>query len=103
MTNNRDRRSFDLAASGDAQSQFNTVATRLQELIDQRDVQVRAAMSEYVATGVSEEYAAKEQRWHDVADQVRRIVSVLQGTLTSGDATAQQSLRGAGQAVAMIG
>jgi hypothetical protein len=60
-------------------------------------------MSDYQADGASEEYAAKEQRWHTVADQVRSIIQVLRSSLGSNDETAAQSLQRAKTAVDAIG
>jgi hypothetical protein len=60
-------------------------------------------MSDYQADGASEDYAAKEQRWHNVADEVRGIIQVLRGSLGSNDETAAQSLQRAKTAVDSIG
>jgi hypothetical protein len=57
-------------------------------LINQRDRDVQLAMSDYQADGASEQYAAKEQRWHNVADEVRGIIQVLRSSLGSNDETA---------------
>ena len=101
--NDASRRDFDIAASQGAQDQFNAVASHLESLISQRDRDVALAMSEYQADGVSEEYAAKEQRWHNVAGQVRSIITTLRGSLASNDESASAALRQAGSAVASIG
>jgi hypothetical protein len=103
MSNLRDRRSYSLAASGDAQANFNSVAARLEALISQRDADVRAAMADYVAAGVSDEYAGKEQRWHVVAEQVGSIITALRTNMSQNDGSAQQSMSRAGAAVAGIG
>nr|WP_297426693.1 pore-forming ESAT-6 family protein [uncultured Actinotalea sp.] len=101
--NNIDRRDFDLGASTSAQDNFNAVASRLEALIDQRDRDVKAAMSDYLATGVSEEYAAKEARWNRVATEVRTIIRTLRASLERNDATAQDTLKKAQAAVDAIG
>ena len=75
--NQMDRRDYDIAASQESQSQFERVASRLEALIGQRDADVRTAMADYEADGVSAEYHGKEVRWHGVADQVRTIISTL--------------------------
>lgn len=104
MTGNQtDRRDFELAASQTAQENFNRVAARLESLIDQRDADVKAAMADYLATGVSEEYAAKEARWNAVAGEVRTIIRTLRGSLEKNDATAQDALGRAKGAVDAIG
>lgn len=101
--NNIDRRDFDLGASASAQDNFNAVASRLEALIDQRDRDVKAAMADYLATGVSDEYAAKEARWNRVATEVRTIVRTLRASLERNDATAQDTLKKAQAAVDAIG
>ena len=101
--NQTDRRDFDLAASQTAQENFLAVASRLEALIDQRDADVKAAMSDYDATGVSDEYAAKELRWKNAADGVRSIVNTLRQSMAQNDETAQASLNRAKSSVANIG
>lgn len=101
--NSIDRRDFDLGASGSAQENFNAVAQRLEALIDQRDRDVKAAMADYLATGVSEDYAGKEARWNRVAGEVRTIIRTLRSSLEKNDATAQDTLSRAKAAVDAIG
>jgi hypothetical protein len=101
--NAMDRRDFDIPASQSAQEYFNQVAAHLESLINQRDHDVAMAMADYVADGASEEYAAKELRWHNVANQVRSIIQVLRGSLGSNDETASTALQRARAAVDSIG
>jgi hypothetical protein len=101
-TNATDRNDFDIPASQSAQEQFKAVADHLEGLIDQRDADVKRAMADYQADGVSEEYAAKEVRWNKVAGEVKGIIHVLRGSLGSNDETAGNALRRAGSAVASI-
>ncbi len=103
MPNQMDRRSFDLAASGSAQELFNASAARLEGLIDQRDADVRTAMADYTAEGVSAEYAAKELRWRTVATEVRTIISTLRASLGQNDESARLAMRRAQAAVDAIG
>jgi hypothetical protein len=98
-----DRRDFDIPASQAAQDHFNTVAGHLESLINQRDRDVQLAMSDYQADGASEAYAGKEQRWHNVADEVRGIIQVLRSSLSSNDETAGHALQRAKTAVDGIG
>ncbi len=102
MANQTDRRDYDIAASGDAQQNFEAVAGRLEALIGQRDAEVRAAMADYQADGSSEEYAAKEQRWNTVANEVRTIIRTLRSSLQQNDETATQTLQRAKSAVDAI-
>ena len=103
MPNQIDRRSFDLAASGNAQDLFNSSAGRLEALIDQRDADVRTAMADYQAEGVSDSYAGKELRWHSVASEVRTIISTLRSSLGQNDESAQHAMQRAQAAVDGIG
>lgn len=103
MANQADRRDYDVAASQSAQDNFNAVASRLEALIDQRDSDVKAAMADYSADGVSEEYRGKEQRWNAAATEVRTIIQTLRTSLSSSDQTAAQTLAKAKSAVDAIG
>jgi len=98
-----DRRSWDDGAAEAAVANFNGVASRLEALIAQRDGDVSKAMADYAADGVSEEYRAKEQRWHKVADQVKLIVATLRGSLEQSGEIAGAARQRAAQAVANIG
>ena len=71
MVNQNDRRDYDIAASQNAQDNFNRVAAQLEAVIDQHDRDVAAAMADYTAEGVSEDYRAKEQRWKAVRARIR--------------------------------
>jgi hypothetical protein len=101
--NQADRRDYDTGASQEAQSNFLAVASRLEALIDQRDADVRAAMSDYQADGVSEEYQAKELRWKNAATGVREIVNSLKQSMATNDETAQAAVNKAKAAVGNIG
>ncbi len=101
--NATDRRDYSIAASQNAQDNFNRVAGRLESLIDQRDADVKAAMSDYMAEGVSEEYAAKEMRWKNVAAEVKGIIHALRSSMEQNDASAQAALSKAKSAVDAIG
>ena len=101
--NAADRRDFDINASGTAQEHFESVAGRLETLMDQRDKDVKAAMADYVADGASEEYHAKEQQWNTVAGEVRGIIRTLRQSLGQNDETASSALTKARNAVNSIG
>ncbi len=103
MANQADRRSYDIGASQTAQDNFNRVAGLLESLIDQRDKDVQAAMGDYTAEGVSEDYRAKELRWKNAAGEVRGIINALRGSLERNDETAADTLRKARSAVEAIG
>jgi hypothetical protein len=93
MANQMDRRSFDIVRSGTTQENFHSVATRLEALIDQRDADVKKAMADYEAQGVSSSYHAKEMRWNSVAGEVRNIISTLRASLGQNDEAARQGMQ----------
>lgn len=101
--NDLERRDYELGASQAAQDNFERVASRLEALIDQRDADVKAAMADYQADGVSDEYQAKEVRWNAAAGEVRSIIRTVRQALESNDGTAQRTLSKAKNAVDSIG
>ncbi len=103
MTNQSDRRDYDIAASQNAQDNFNRVAAQLESLIDQRDSDVQAAMADYAAEGVSEDYRVRETRWKNAAGEVRGIIQTLRSSLERNDESASDALRKARAAVESIG
>lgn len=102
-SNHMDRRDYDIAASQNAQDNFFAVASHLETLIDQRDADVRAAMSDYQADGVADDYATKELRWRNAAGGVRDIINTLRTTMSTNDETAQSALARAKSAVTAMG
>jgi hypothetical protein len=98
-----DRNSYDTGASAEAQANLHSVIGQLESVLNTRDAQVKAAMANFMATGVSDEYHAKEVQWNSAANEVRTIIGLVKTLLTENDATAQQTLSKAGAAVANIG
>jgi uncharacterized protein YukE len=98
-----DRRSWDDGSAESAMENFNRVASALESLISQRDGDVRRAMADYQADGVSDEYQAKEARWHQVADEVRSIIRSLRSSLEQSREIASSTSSNAARAVADIG
>jgi uncharacterized protein YukE len=103
MAQGMDRRSYDTGASGDAQSNIQAVVGRLEEVIAARDRQVKAAMSDFTADGVADEYHGKEQRWNRASQEVKNIIALVKSTLEKNDGTAQSTLSRAKAAVDNIG
>ncbi len=99
----QDRRAYDTAASAEAQTNLASVISRLEAVMHARDGQVKAAMADFQADGVSDEYRAKEHRWNHAADEVRQIIQLVRTTLEKNDSTAQQTLSRAKAAVDGIG
>ncbi|GAB3956960.1 pore-forming ESAT-6 family protein [Streptomyces sparsus] len=98
-----DRRSYDTAASGEVQGSLQGIIGQLEQVIGDRDRQVKAAMADFQADGVSEQYHGAEQRWNRSASEVRAIIKLLRTTLEKNDGTAQQTLQRAKSAVDGIG
>lgn len=103
MSAGMDRRSFDTAASGQAQSNLVNVAGQLEGLIGARDAQVKQAMADFTADGVSDAYHAKEVQWNRAAAEVRSIIALVKTSLQRNDDTATSTLSQAKSAVAGIG
>ncbi|MGM0356247.1 pore-forming ESAT-6 family protein [Streptomyces sp. ECR3] len=103
MAQGADRRSYDVSASSDAQSNIQAVVGRLEEVIAARDRQVKAAMSDFTADGVADEYHGKEQRWNRASQEVKNIITLVKSTLEKNDGTAQSTLSRAKAAVDNIG
>jgi len=72
-------------------------------VIADRDKAVAAAMSDFQADGVSDDYQNVERRWNSAATEVRTIINLLKTTMTQNDQTAGTTLTNAGNAVASIG
>jgi hypothetical protein len=98
-----DRRSYDTGASADAQSNLQAVVGRLEEVIAARDRQVKAAMADFTADGVADEYHGKEMRWNRASQEVKSIIALVKSTLEHNDATAQSTMSRAKSAVDNIG
>ncbi|MFC3996262.1 pore-forming ESAT-6 family protein [Nocardiopsis sediminis] len=96
------RNSYDIGASEEAQANIHAIIGQLEAIIGSRDVDVSNAMADFEATGVSDEYSAKELKWHNAANEVREIIRLVRQTLESNDGTAQQSLSRAASAVQAI-
>ncbi|MGY5134626.1 pore-forming ESAT-6 family protein [Streptomyces nigrescens] len=103
MAAGMDRRSYDSGASAEAQGNIQAVIGRLEQVIAARDAQVKAAMADFAADGVAEEYHGKEQRWNRASQEVRSIIQLLKTTLEKNDSTAHQTLTRAKAAVDNIG
>lgn len=99
----KDRRSYDTGASADAQGNIQSVIARLEQVITARDGQVKAAMADFTADGVADEYHGKEMRWNRASQEVKNIIQLLKTTLEKNDGTAQHTLAKAKSAVDNIG
>ncbi|MBL1116385.1 pore-forming ESAT-6 family protein [Streptomyces sp. 110] len=100
---NQDRRSYDTGASGEVQGSLGVVIGQLERVLTDRDRAVKAAMADFTADGVADEYHGKEARWNKAAAEVRQIIQLVKSTLEKNDGTAQQTLSRAKAAVDAIG
>ncbi|MBC3987367.1 pore-forming ESAT-6 family protein [Streptomyces sp. AC563] len=100
---NQDRRSYDLGASAEVQGGLQGIIGRLELVLADRDRAVKAAMADFTADGVADEYHAKEARWNRSANEVRDIIRLVKNTLEKNDSTAQDTLAKARAAVDGIG
>ncbi|MEU3354796.1 pore-forming ESAT-6 family protein [Streptomyces sp. NPDC037389] len=98
-----DRRSYDTGASSEVQGSLAGIISRLETVLSERDGAVKAAMAEFQADGVSDQYHGKEQRWNQAATEVRQIIHLLRSTMEKNDGTAQSTLSKAKAAVDAIG
>lgn len=98
-----DRISFDTGVSASVQSDITHLIGRLESLMATRDAQVSAAMSDFQADGVSEDYHVVEQRWRRASDEVRAIITLVRTLLSNNDETAMAAQGRARLAVSNIG
>ncbi len=98
-----DRISFDTGASATVQSDVAAIIGRLESLMATREVQVAAAMSDFQADGVSDDYHMVEQRWRRASDEVRSIITLVRTTMARNDETAIAAQGRARVAVQNIG
>ncbi|MFF6995165.1 pore-forming ESAT-6 family protein [Streptomyces sp. NPDC008313] len=103
MGQNQDRRSYDTGASSEVQGSLQSIIGQLERVLGDRDRAVKAAMTEFQADGVSDEYHGKEIRWNRAANEVRDIIRLVRTTLEQNDGTAQATLAKARAAVDNIG
>lgn len=90
--NQQDRNDYNVGASQAVQSNFEQVAARLEAALSRRDSDVKAAMADYQADGVSDEYHALEAQWNTAGNQVREIIRTIRGSLEQNDDIAVTAL-----------
>lgn len=99
MHNQIDRNDYSIASSEAAQGNFESVAAQLEAALDRRDADVRAAMADYQADGVSDEYAAVERDWNAAGAQVREVIQAIRTSLAENDDIARRALQQARAAI----
>ena len=92
FTNQMDRNDYSIVSSEATQANFEQVASRLESALDRRDTDVKQAMADYQADGVSDEYAAMEKQWRDAGDEVKAIIKLLRESLAQNDDIAVATL-----------
>ena len=103
MGQSLDRRSYDTGASGEVQMTLQGVIGQLERVLADRDNAVKAAMADFTADSVADEYHGKELRWQRAAAEVREIIRLVRTTMEQNDGTAQTTLARAKAAVDNIG
>lgn len=98
-----DRRSFDTGVSGQVQGDLAGIIARLEANISARSADVSAAMADFTADGVSEEYRVVEDRWNRAATEVGVIIDLVRTTMTRNDESATTAMTQARAAVQGIG
>lgn len=103
MGQNQDRLSYDTGASSEVQGSLQGIIGQLERVLSDRDRAVKAAMADFQADGVSDEYHGKEVRWNRAATEVRNIIHLVRSTLEENDGTARSTVAKARAAVDNIG
>ncbi|GAB2990733.1 MAG TPA: pore-forming ESAT-6 family protein [Actinotalea caeni] len=92
-SNDDGRNDYDIGASQEVQSRFETIAGLLEAALGRRDSDVKAAMAVYQADGVSDQYAAMEAKWNAAGEEVRNIITTLRNSLGTNDEIAATALK----------
>lgn len=98
-----DRISFDTGISSQVQSDVESIASRLESLISERDQQVSAALSDFQMDGADAEYQQVETRWNSASHEVKSIIQLIRTTLSENDQTATSTQSRTRSAIANIG
>jgi uncharacterized protein YukE len=97
------RLGYDTGASVETQGNLQAITGRLEQLIGTRDKDVKAALADFHADGVSDSYSDKETKWLAAAKQTQQIIDLVKTTMRQNDATASQTQSRARAAVDAIG
>lgn len=98
-----DRISFDTGVSSQVQSDVESIASRLESVISERDQQVSAALSDFQMDGADAEYQQVESRWRNASNEVKNIISLIRTTMSENDQTATSTQSRTRSAIANIG
>jgi hypothetical protein len=97
------RLSWDTGASAETQGNLQAIIARLEQLIGTHDSDVKAALADFTADGVSDVYSGKEAKWAAAAAQTQHIIDLVKKTMSQNDSTAQTTHSQARAAVEAIG
>lgn len=97
------RISWDTGASAETQGNLQAIIARLEQLIGTHDSDVKAALADFTADGVSDVYSGKEAKWAAAAAQTQQIIDLVKRTMSQNDSTAQTTHSQARAAVEAIG
>lgn len=98
-----DRISFDTGVSSQVQSDVESIASRLESVISERDQQVSAALSDFQMDGADAEYQQVESRWRNASNEVKNIIQLIRTTMAENDQTATSTQSRTRSAIANIG
>lgn len=97
--NKADRNDYNIADSETVQENFAQAKKALEDALDRRDTDVKNAMADYIADGVSDEYAASEQDWNTGGQAVRDVIQKIETSLAENDEIARTALSRARAAI----
>jgi hypothetical protein len=87
-----DRNAHDVGASQAVQDEFDTAAGLLEAALERRNGDVKTAMADYQADGVSEDYEGMETSWNTAGTEVKGIIKLLRESLAQNDDIAVAAL-----------
>ncbi len=96
LGNQMDRNDYDVSSSQSAQDNFDRHADALEAALDRRDQDVKTAMADYKADGVSERYEQMERKWNMAGKEVRGIIKAIRQSLAENDDIATRAVTEAG-------
>ncbi|MGO1570256.1 MAG: hypothetical protein ACTJFR_02700 [Canibacter sp.] len=95
-----DRNDYNIADSETVQENFAQAKKALEDALDRRDGDVKNAMADYYADGVSDEYAASEQDWNVAGKAVRDVINKIEMSLSENDDIARTAMTRARASIA---
>lgn len=98
-SNRQERNDYNISDSEAVQENFQAAKKALEDALDRRDADVKNAMADYIADGVSDEYAASEQDWNNAGQAVRDVIQKIETSMAENDDIARSSLSRARAAI----